>query len=262
MSIKTKLNRSRIASVLACVCGVIAVTSTVRAEDAPPPPKSLWDTSAALGLTLTRGNSDTVLFTANIKTETKRPQYELIMGADATYGEDHSVKNNENVHGFAQFNYLFTDRFYGYGRVDGLHDAVAEINYRFTFGPGAGYYFIKNNTTHLSVEGGPALVVEQVVENAGTTNEVTVDNRYFTLRLAEKFDHKLNDKAKIWQSVEILPQVDDFNNFIVNAEAGIETTITLHTGLRVYVQDTYDNVPAEGRKKNDVKLVSALTWKF
>lgn len=247
---------------LAALAGAIATSGTALADDAtPPPPKSLWDSSAALGLTLTRGNSDTVLFTANIKTETKRPKYELSLGADATYGEDHNVKNNETVHGFTQYNYLFTDRFYGYARVDGLHDGIAEIKYRFTIGPGAGYYFIKNNTTQLSAEGGPGIITERVKETTGATSEWT-DRTYFTLRAAEKFEHKLNDKAKIWQSVEILPQVDDFNNFIVNAEAGIETAISKHTGLRVYVQDSYDNVPSDSRKKNDVKLVSALSWKF
>ena len=31
----------------------------------PPPPKSPWESSAGMGLTLTRGNSRTLLFTAN-----------------------------------------------------------------------------------------------------------------------------------------------------------------------------------------------------
>src|ERR1700749_893132 len=38
--------------------------------NAPPPPPS-WPTTAALGLTLTRGNSDTTTFTANINSEQK-----------------------------------------------------------------------------------------------------------------------------------------------------------------------------------------------
>lgn len=83
-----------------------------------------------------------------------------------------------------------------------------------------------------------------------------------TLRLAERFDHKLNDRAKIWQSVEILPQVDNFSNYIVNAELGVETSLTKRLSLRTYIQDTYDNEPAPGREKNDLKLVAAMAYKF
>ena len=155
--------------------------------------------------------------------------------------------------GFAQYNRLFTEKFYGYARLDGLHGAVADVDYRFTFGPGAGYYFIKNETTSFSAEVGPSFIVEKV---GGQTDE------YLALRIGEKFEHKFSERARIWQMAEILPQVDDWENFIVNAEIGAEASLTERLSLRAYVQDTYDNQPAEGRENNDVKLVSALGYKF
>ena len=107
--------------------------------------------------------------------------------------------------------------------------------------------------TKLSGEAGPAYIFEK--QGDDTTS-------YFTLRLAERFEHKLNARAKIWQMVEILPEVNDFNNYIVNAEIGVETTLTAKLSMRTYVQDTYDNQPAPDREKNDLKLVTALAYKF
>ncbi|MEO5803830.1 MAG: DUF481 domain-containing protein [Verrucomicrobiota bacterium] len=230
----------------AAVCTVSAQAPT--AEKIPG-----WDTSAALGFTLTRGNSDTLLFTGNIISGKKWDQNELAFGADATYGENNSVKNAESLHGFGQYNRLFSERAYGYLRLDGLHDDIADIEYRFTLSPGVGYYFIKEETTRLSGEVGPAFIYEKQGDDT---------RGYFTLRLAERFDQKLNDRTKIWQSVEILPQVDDIENYIVNAEIGIETGLTPKLSLRTYLQDTYDNEPAPGREKNDLKLVTALAYKF
>ncbi|MEO6182808.1 MAG: DUF481 domain-containing protein [Verrucomicrobiota bacterium] len=180
-------------------------------------------------------------------------QNELSFGADATYGENNSVKNAESLHGFGQYNRLFTERAYGYLRLDGLHDAIADVEYRFTLSPGVGYYFIKEENTKLSGEVGPAFIYEKQGDDT---------KGYFTLRLAERFDHKLNNRAKIWQSLEILPQVDDFDNYIVNAEVGVETSLTARLSLRTFVQNTYDNQPARGREKNDLKLVTALAYKF
>ena len=226
---------------------------TAAAQAPTPMTAPAWDTSAALGLTVTRGNSDTLLFTGNILTGKKWDQNELAFGADATYAENNSVKNAESFHGFGQYNRLFTERLYGYMRLDALHDAIADIEYRLTLSPGAGYYFIKNESTKLSGEVGPGFIYEKQGDDS---------RGYVTLRLAERFDHKVNDRVKIWQSVEILPQVDNFSNYIVNAELGVETSLTTKLSLRTYLQDTYDNEPAPGREKNDLKLVAAVAYKF
>jgi putative salt-induced outer membrane protein len=218
-----------------------------------PPPKTAFVSSIAAGLTLTKGNSDTVVGTLNYLSEKKWDENELRFGADASYGETDDVKNNESLHGFGQFNRLVTPRFYGYARLDGLHDAIADVEYRFTFGPGAGYYLIKNDTTLLSVEGGPSIVTEKQGPDERT---------YFTVRIAERLEHKFNDRFRVWQSIEFLPQVDRFGNFIVNGEVGVETDLTKTFSLRVFALDTYDNEPAPGRKKNDVKLVTAVAYKF
>jgi hypothetical protein len=85
---------------------------------------------------------------------------------------------------------------------------------------------------------------------------------YSSLRVAQRFEHKFNDHARLWQNVEFLPQTDKPDNFLVNAEIGMETTLTRQLSLQVYVQDSFANQPAPGRKNNDVKLVSALAIKF
>jgi putative salt-induced outer membrane protein YdiY len=134
-----------------------------------------------------------------------------------------------------------------------LHDAVADIEYRFTLSPGVGYYFIKNDKMTLSGEAGPAFIYEKVGGD---------EKGYVAARLAERFEYKISDRARIWQSLEFLPQVDDLNNFILNGEIGVESKLTKDLSLRVFVQDSYDNEPAPGRKENDVKLVSALAYQF
>ena len=214
---------------------------------------NLWERSASAGLSLTKGNSDTLLFTADILAAKKWLNDEMSLGASASYGEDDGDKNNETVRGFAQWNHLFTERFFSYVRLDALHDAVADVEYRVTLSPGAGYYFIKNDRTKLSGEAGPGVVFEK---------QGREESQYFTVRLAERLEHKFNDRAKLWQSLEFLPQIDDFDNFIINAEIGLEAALTKKLSLRIVAQDTYDNDPAPGRDENDLKLVSAIALKF
>jgi putative salt-induced outer membrane protein YdiY len=237
---------------------LIALAAIGNASDAPqvtavPANKPAWESSISAGLSLTKGNSDTLLTTAAFKTRRKITENEFMFGADGSYGENDSVKNNETLHGVGQFNHLFSDRFYGYLNAEGLHDGIADLEYRFTFSPGAGYYFLKETNTMLAGEAGPGLIVQQL---GG------VDTTYATLRLAERFEHKLANGARVWEKAEFLPQVNKLGNFLVNAEIGAEASLTKTFSLRVTLQDNFINQPAPGRKSNDVKLISGLVYKF
>ncbi len=213
----------------------------------------VWESTVAFGLTATSGNSDSALVTGNFQTHRKTPEDEWALGSDAAYGEVASVKNNETLHAFAQYNRLFNQGWYGYLRTDGLHDGIADVVYRITFSTGAGYYFIKDKQTSLAGECGPAILHEKLDDEYHT---------YPILRVAERYEHKFDDHARIWQNVELLPPANSPRNFLVNAVIGVETTLTRRLDLQTYVQDDYANQPAPGFKANDVKLVSALALKF
>jgi putative salt-induced outer membrane protein YdiY len=216
--------------------------------------KPAWESSLGVGFTLTRGNSDTLLATANIQTHRKTLEDEISLGADGAYGENDSVQNVNSAHAFGQYNHLFSDRFYGYLRADALHDEIADLQYRITLSPGAGYYFLRQTNTSLAGEIGPAMVFERLGDD---------DNNYVTLRLAERFEHKFTENnARVWESVEFLPQINDFNNFVVNAEVGLEAAVYKKISLQVYLQDNFVNEPAPERQQNDLRIVSGLKYKF
>ena len=81
-------------SVLAALSAALSLTSVAAlAQEAVPaapiasePDTKVpaWETSAALGLTLTRGNSETLLFSGSILSEKKWDMNEVRLGADAT----------------------------------------------------------------------------------------------------------------------------------------------------------------------------------
>ena len=242
------------------VTNIVTVTNVLAKTDAAAatnpmvqPPRYPWENSLSLGFTLTEGNSDTLLTTAAFKTRKKTPANEFMFGVDGAYGESDSVKNNESLHGISQYNHLFNERLYGYLNAEGLHDGIADLQYRFTVGPGAGYYFLKETNTTLAGEFGPSLITQRLGGE---------DTTYASLRLAERYEHKLGDNARIWEKAEILPQVNKLQNFLVNAEIGAEASLTKTLSLRATVVDNFVNQPAADRRKNDVKIISGLVYRF
>jgi putative salt-induced outer membrane protein YdiY len=228
-------------------------TNTSATAGVTPEKKYPWENSVSVGLTLTRGNSQTLLFTADFLTQKKTPDDEFMFGLGGAYGNQNSTETVNNYKAFGQWNHFFTERLYGYVRSEALRDHVASLDYRLTLGPGLGYYLLKDQHTFLATEAGAGFEVERLGGR---------DDSFATLRLAERFEHKFNDHARLWQTVELLPQADKFENYVVNFEIGLEAALTRTFSLKTYLDDTYQNRPAAAHLKNDVKIVAAVSYKF
>jgi len=225
-------------------------------------PKPHWESVAAADLTLTRGNSQSFLATLSLNSVRKWTDNEILLGANAGYGDTTTkdatgnkttTKNQDYLKGFSQWNHLFTERLYAGLRLEGLHDDIADINYRFTVSPLAGYYLLKQTNTFLSAEVGPSFVFQQLGEKTDS---------YIGFRAGERFEHKFKRGAKVWETLEWIPQVDKFENWIMNAEVGISAPVTKSVDVRLVGQDSYNNRPATGRVKNDLKLMAGIGYRF
>jgi putative salt-induced outer membrane protein YdiY len=220
-----------------------------------------WKSSIAVGVTIARGNTDTTLASFTATTEKKWLKNDLVFGADALYGETKApnepkqTENAEILHGYSQYNRSIENGFYDYMRIDGFHDGIADIKYRLTLAPGLGYFFITNKTMDLSAEIGPGYIREQVDGDSES---------FATLRMGQKFHYNISPVAKVWEIIEFLPQVNNFNNYIINFETGIDAALTKDKklSLRTVLRDSYNNVPAPGRLKNDLQLIAGLAYKF
>jgi len=239
---------------------VLIGTSLASAEDQQDattnaPPKDPWETIASAGLTLTRGNSHTILTTVGLDSKRKWNRNEVHFGAAGGYGKDRGERNTDYFNAFSQYNRLLTDRLYAGLRLNFNYDGIADLSYRVTLSPLAGYYLVKSTNTSFSVEAGPSVVFEKYQDQAEDT--------YMGLRLSERFEHKLSPTTKIWETADYVPQVDKWSEkYIITAEAGIDAAITKHWSLRVVCQTIYDSQPAEDRDRYDLRIVAGTAYKF
>jgi putative salt-induced outer membrane protein YdiY len=233
----------------------VTITTNVTTKITLNPPPVAWSTSATFALTFTGGNTKTLLTTIDLNSQRKSPENEFLFDLNGTYGENNNVKNAESLEGTGQYNHLATKHVYYGIKLDGLHDGIAGIDYRFTVAPLAGYYLLRSANTSLGVEFGPGYLYQR---NEGSDTTIS----HATLRAGERFEHKINGTTKIWQNAEFLPQVANFGNYYTDGEIGINTAITKHAGLTCYLDDSYYSVPAPGHLHNDIKLVTGITYKF
>jgi putative salt-induced outer membrane protein YdiY len=252
--------QKRLGLAMAMAGGIWA--GVVRAEEAAKGDTAGWESEVVAGVSLADGNTESTLATVGLATVNRHGPNEYTAKADYTYGETTvqdadgksvNQKNADNAKAQAQANHLFTARQYGYVQANGLYDDIADIAYRVIAGPGAGHYLVKAERTWLKMELGPSALLEEV---GGEKDEAML------LRAAQLFEHKTTAGARVWESAEYLPKVDDFDAYLVNAEVGAESALTPSMNLRVVVLDRYDSQPAAEREYNDLSVTAGLVLKL
>jgi len=275
------MNGYRAALVTALGLGAMAMPA-VQAQDAAAAEPAAeeegepkWESSAGLSFAYASGNTENMLFTGNIGTERLGEINEWRFGASAGYGEskpkddgdpgteENREQNTGFARGFGQYNRLFSERFYGLGRVEAIHDSIADIDYRIPLSVGAGYYFLKDEKFTLSADLGPGYVWEKLN---------SVSDEYATLRAGEQFEWKISESSRLWQTLEYTPQITDFANSVIQFEIGVESKLYGNLSMRLVAQDTYRTHPAIisdpgapdelRRKHNDFRLLAGLQYTF
>lgn len=243
---------------------IIAMTVCLAAAGAMAQEKvaPVWSTSASAGANLARGNTRTMLLNGSLVSEAKEGNNEAKAGVEANFGETEVVTTNgvkemdtnvQNARGFAEYRRLWDERDYGYLNAEIRNDDIADLDYRFMAGPGVGRYFIKGDRVKFSMEIGAAYIREKL---AGEEDDTVA------VRLAQRCEAKVGAGGKLYEAVEYLPSMDDFEVFLLNAEAGAEAMMNARMSLRLAVQDKYNSDPAPGKKENDFILIGGLVVKL
>jgi putative salt-induced outer membrane protein YdiY len=232
-----------------------------------------WHGHLGAGATVTKGNSDSVLLNLGAADEKDWKFDECSFGGEYNYGLNNWGKAHEatgqnesksasNVSGFGDYKHLFTDRLYASLHLSAIHDDVAGVRYRGVITPSVGYYIIKSDVTRFNAEIGPGYLRERLGVPFTTPPTHEPDTGYVTLRIAERCEHDLSKTAKIWESVEYLPNVEKFSEYLLNSEAGVSAAINAHLALRLVAQDRYNSKPPLLRQSNDFQLVASIAWNF
>lgn len=216
--------------------------------------KAGFVTTLSFGLTMTDGNSETLGANASLKTEGEKAGLgSVIAGVEGNYGESTvaEVKETtvENAKVFANVKKTLSER--TFASLDGsvLYDDVALLDYRAMLGPGLGVYLVKNDKRSLSLEAGPSYVWDK---------KDGVSDDYLALRFAERFSCQATKTAKLVQSLEYVPEAEDFDNYLLTGEVGVEASMSERLSLRVVLQDKYDSTPAAGAEYNDLSLIAGI----
>jgi putative salt-induced outer membrane protein YdiY len=194
---------------------------------------------------------------ASINAEKAGDVHEIRLGAEGNFGEstinEVDETTTQNAKAVAVYKRKFNELFL-YSDNSLFHDKMTDVDSRLILGLGVGRRLFENDNTKLDIELGAAYISEVLANDPG--------DDYAAGRFAFRHDQKLSDSSKLWLAAEYMPNIEDFKNYLLNGEAGLEAALNSSLSLRVVLQNRYDStVPAE-REKNDLSVISSLVYKL
>ena len=212
-----------------------------------------WKTTAALGLSANRGNSDKTGLNFDWNTAYASSEHEFFFDLGYNYGENDGETATDRLISRIQINRYLSERIFMGSGIGILRDEPAEIAYRVSPSVVAGYALIKNESTKLSLEAGPSYTLEK-------TGDKT-DN-YASMVAAQRFSHTFNSRFALKQSVTFTSELEDLENFTAVAAIALDTTLSDRLIWRIGANYGYENIPAEGRQHHDAQLTSSIAVRF
>lgn len=228
----------------------LILPSLVAAEE------SKWQDEAELSYVNTGGNTEVISLSAKNKltyqfTEKLKGQWDV----SALYGETEDVKTAERYTTEVRLDYNLTDKIYVAGIGGWLQDEFAGIEQRFYFGPAVGYKILTGPKHFLSAEGGIDYVTEEYINDE--------DADFMRGRAFGSYEFLLTEKSKFTQSLELLYDFEDSDNYNVNTVSALITSLSDTFSIKTSYEVHYDNEPVpDDLEETDTILSVALIVNF
>jgi putative salt-induced outer membrane protein YdiY len=229
-----------------------------------------WHGSVNVAFQSSRGNtyenSATVL--ANLNRRWEKDRLDANFGyyySETGKSKESKEKSTDRWEIEAQHDHFWSPKWYSYEKGKYEQDDIAGLDYRLTLGAGAGYQWLDGFNSEMTgkwsfnQEVGAAWIKNQYV-----IQDPSADDSYATVRYAHhlKYFPKWNEKIEGFHNLEFLPQVNDWENYLIIADVGFSTKIVMDFDLLCKIEWDYNSMPSVGRKSSDIRYIIGLGYKW
>lgn len=243
------------------------LSADVKAID---PVAETWHGAFSLGYTGAQGNTEesSISIAGNLNRRWESDRLKILGGyyysrTGTGKGDNTTTTDRWELEG--QEDHFWTTAFYSYLNLKYESDRIADLKARYRAGLGGGYQWLDGyvhdatGKWDFNQEFGVNWIMEEYEGDADSAK-----NGFGALRYAHhaKYNPKWNENVEIFHNLEYLPEVDEFSKYLINTDVGISTKIYLDFELLAKVEFNYNSKPANDRKKQDIRYIVGLGYKW
>jgi len=242
--------------------------STVKATD---PAEEKWHGNVNVAFNAARGNTyDTsAAVLANVNRRWEKDRLNVDFGY--FYGEQGSVgtetkKTTDRWDVEGKHDHFWLPKVYHFENLKWERDVIQQLNARYRVGAGGGYQWLDNSVFETTGKWNfnQELGANWVKEEYAIPNDYAKKYGFCALRYGHHFGYipKWAENLELFHNAEILPDVSEWEKFLAKADVGFTTKLIYDFDLIAKIEWEYNSKPAADRRKDDIRYIVGLGYKW
>jgi putative salt-induced outer membrane protein YdiY len=218
----------------------------------------LWGGTADIGLSMARGNAETLAYNLGLKAarETKGDKTSvyatMLYSRNSTTGEPQTTANAKR--GGIRYNRNITGKIFAFGTGDFESDEFQDLDLRVVLGGGLGWQAKQTDRMTFSLFGGGSFNREYFAADlTRSSGEILI---------GQEFAYKLLKRMSIDENVTFFPNLSQSGEYRFNFDTTVATEISSWLAWQIMLSDRYLSNPVQGAKSNDFILSMGLRFRF
>jgi putative salt-induced outer membrane protein YdiY len=226
--------------------------SEVKAINPTPPEHGLKiEARLNIGVKIETGNTDKEEYDVDGKVSLRSEKNRFSFFGEYELDKADGDKTAEKSKGYGKYDRFLSKKFYIYGSTFFETDVNKDLDLRLVPSVGPGYQFYETELTNLSVELGPAYVIEKYDESD--------DDEYIAGQSKIDFDHYLFKKIFQFFHIDFLVlSFEDTSDIFILSRTGIRMHLYKYFNLTAQWTWEWDNDPAPGDGRSDNEYILSV----
>jgi putative salt-induced outer membrane protein YdiY len=228
-----------------------------------------WSGLLDTGLSLTRGNSDSLTFSLSGKAARVTDRDKISVYTTAIYNDSTingiSAATAHAIRGGVRGDLNVSSRLFVFGFTDFEYDQFQDLDLRNVIGGGLGYHAIKTKNTTFDLFAGGSYDADffgAIAATATTPATPAVSRKSGEIVLGEAFNAKINNRASLTEQFSLYPNVSNTGSYRFQFDTTAATKLKSWLSWQVTYSDRYLSDPLPTFKKNDLLLSTGVRLTF
>jgi putative salt-induced outer membrane protein YdiY len=224
-----------------------------------------WSGMLDTGLSLTRGNSDSLTYalTGKAVRATERDKITVYSGAIYTKSTVNGVSSTSahSIRGGVRGDLNVREKWFVFGFTDFEYDAFQHLDLRNVLGGGLGYHVVKTEKTTFDLFGGGDFEQEYFSPNPPTV-PASLTRKSGEIVVGEELNTKLSSRMTLSERFAFYPNLRATGSYRYQFDTSAATKLKNWLSWQITFSDRFLSDPLPGLKKNDLLLSTGVRLTF